>query len=172
MPSIGNGCGERNFFMARIELVKMKFGDVVYRQFNLDLLGRYNVFSFVTTGFNVVNDDEGHLVLRSLQPKSKSKEIKVQSLIAKKYEHERNSSDDLFGEFREFTFFSSQLESLQAELDYYLKDMDQLTEFDYDSDDDSASVRLWKVDFLRKMIASLDLANRCQEQSKLVSQSV
>jgi len=161
---------ENGIFMARIELSKMKFGDVVYRQFNLDLLGRYNIFTFVTTGFNVVNDDEGFLVLRSLQPKSKVKEVKVQSLIAKQHEHERTVSEDAFGEFREFTFFSSQLEALEAELEYYTKDLEQLTEFDFDNDD-SSSVLLWKVDFLRRMIGSLQYANHCLEQSQSSRQS-
>lgn len=156
----GNG-----FVMAKIELAKMKFGDVVYRQFNLDLLGRYNIFTFVTTGFNVVNDDEGCLVLRSLQPKSKAKEIKIQSLIAKQHEYTKTKTEDMYGEFREFTFFSTQLESLQAELDYYSQDLDQLTDFDLGSDD-ASSVLLWKVDFLRRMIGSLQYANHCLEQSQ------
>jgi hypothetical protein len=160
---------ENGIVMARIELSKMKFGDVVYRQFNLDQISAYNICSFSTTGFNVLNDDDGCLVLRSWQPKSKSKEIKIQSLIVRQRDL-KPRHQDLHGEFREFTFFTSQIEALEAELEYFSTDLDQLTEFDY-GQDDASSVLLWKVEFLRRMIGLLQYANHCQEQSQSSRQS-
>ena len=161
---------ENGIFMSKIELSKMKFGDVVYRQFNLDQISPYNIFSASTTGFNVLNDDDGCLVLRSWQPKSKVKEIKIQSLIVRQQELKQKNHDP-HGEFREFTFFSNQLEALEAELEYFSSDLEHLTNLDYGYGELSKAL-LWKAEFLRSMIGLLQYANQCLDQSQSSQQSV
>jgi hypothetical protein len=127
--------------MSSIALTSLRFGDVVYRHFNIDDLVAFEPQSFATTGFVVVNDNDNRLVLRSMA--CEVREIDIQSLV-----------NDSSGNQKDFLFFETQIEAINAEI----------KRFDFKK---SPAWLKWKIDFLKRMIGSILYSIHLQDQSQV-----
>jgi hypothetical protein len=103
---------ENGIFMAKVELEKVRVGDVIFRQVNHVKIERdYDYREFGNTGFVVSVDEKGKTVLTSLEKTlKKDKPIELARLIVE-------ANNDV-GFHQDYTFFTTQKEAFLAEIEF------------------------------------------------------